>query len=175
MEEQLACVSVPSFTSACFTEMECTLGTYLKSPVMEQILSTGQEEKQIAIPNNTLVSEVPAIAVVVDGGWSKRAHKHYHNAKSGVAVIFGAATKKSLFIGIALCVQLVNIKKQPPPKHKCFKNWSGSSCSMEADIYSIVSYNLRLCMVSDTSGELEVEIALFTMLFNKGTYIWPAY
>ena len=29
----------------------------------------------------------PAITVVVDGGWSKRSHKHYYNAKSGVGVI----------------------------------------------------------------------------------------
>ena len=25
-------------------------------------------------------------------------------------------------------------KKQPPPEHQCFKNWSGSSCFMVADI-----------------------------------------
>ena len=43
---------------------------------------------------------MPAITVIADGGWSKRAHKHFYNAKSGVAVIFGAATKKSHFIGI---------------------------------------------------------------------------
>ena len=29
---------------------------------------------------------IPAITVVVDGGWSKRSHKHSYNAKSGVGV-----------------------------------------------------------------------------------------
>ena len=49
LEEQLACVLVPSLTSAYFVEMEQTLDTYLKSLlVMKQMLSAGQEEKQIA-------------------------------------------------------------------------------------------------------------------------------
>ena len=30
-------------------------------------------------------------ALVVDGSWSKRAHKHSYNAFSGTGVIFGAA------------------------------------------------------------------------------------
>ena len=75
---------------------------------------------------------------MVDSGWSKRAHKHSYNAKSEVAVIFGAATKKLLFIGIqkkycSVC-SISEHKKQPPPENHCCKNWSGSSCSMEADI-----------------------------------------
>jgi len=87
LEEQLAYISVPSLTSACFVEMERTLGLYLKSLVMEQLLSAGQEEKQLAIANNSFDEGIPAITVIVDGGWSKRAHKHSYNAKSGVAVI----------------------------------------------------------------------------------------
>ena len=75
---------------------------------------------------------------MVDGGWSNCAHKHSYNAKSGVAVIFGAATKKLLFIGIqnkycSVC-SVSEHKKQPLPEHHCFKNWSDSLCSMEADI-----------------------------------------
>jgi len=99
LEEQLAYVSVPSLISACFVEIEYTQGLYLKSLVMEQLLSAGQEEK-LAIANNSFDEEVPVITVIVDGGWNKRAHKHSYNAKSGVAVIFGAATKKLLFGGI---------------------------------------------------------------------------
>ena len=71
LEEQLACISVPSLTIAFFVEMEHTHGTNLKSLVMEQMLSAGQEEKQITISNNSFDGEVPAISVVVDGGWSK--------------------------------------------------------------------------------------------------------
>ena len=61
-----------------------------------------------------------------------------YNAKSGVAVIFRAVTKKLLFIWIrnkyfSVC-SIGEHKKQPSPKHHCFKNWSGSSCSMETNI-----------------------------------------
>jgi len=136
--------------------MERTLRLYLKSLVMEQFLSAGQEEKQLAIANNSFDEGMPAITVIVNGGWSKRAHKHSYNAKSGVAAIFGAATKKLLFIGIrskycSVC-SVSEHKKQPSLNHQCFKNWSGSSCAMEADINLMVSYNLRPCMVSDTIG-----------------------
>ena len=40
------------------------------------------------------------MSVVVDGGWSKRTHKHSYNAKIGVAVIFGVHTKKLLFLRV---------------------------------------------------------------------------
>ena len=43
---------------------------------------------------------VPAITIVVNGGWSKRCHKHSYNAKSGVAVIFGQRMKKLLVVGV---------------------------------------------------------------------------
>jgi len=46
LEEQLACVTLPSLTSACFIKMEHTLGTYLKSLVVEQLLSAGREERR---------------------------------------------------------------------------------------------------------------------------------
>jgi len=60
--------------------------------------------------------------------------------KNAKFVIFGAATKKLLFIGIYNVCSVSGHKKQPPPNHQCFKNWSNSSCAMEADVtYLIVS------------------------------------
>ena len=64
---------------------------------MELMVKTGREEKQMPEQNKNYHKEVPAITVVVDGGWSKRSHKHSYNANSGVDVIFGAATKKLLY------------------------------------------------------------------------------
>ena len=63
---------------------------------------------------------------------------HSYNANSGVGVIFGAATKKLLYIGIrnkycAVC-SIAQKCSSSPPDHMCFKNWSGSSTAMEADI-----------------------------------------
>ena len=57
------------------------------------MLQAGCEEKQIAIQNNKYHQGIPVITVIVDGGWSKRSHKHSFNANSGVGVIFRAATK----------------------------------------------------------------------------------
>ena len=42
-----------------------------------------REEKQLAIEQNKYHEGVPAITVVVDGGWSK---KHSYNANSGISV-----------------------------------------------------------------------------------------
>ena len=68
---------------------------------MELVVKTGREEKQIAEQNKNYHKGVPAITVVVDGGWSKRSHKHSYNANSSVDVIFGAATK-SYYIAIGV-------------------------------------------------------------------------
>ena len=81
------------------------------------MVKTGKEEKQMAEQNNNYHEGVPAITVVIDGGWSKRLHKHSYNANSGVSVIFGAATKKLLYIGVrnkycAVCSQLFGIERK---------------------------------------------------------------
>lgn len=61
-----------------------------------------------------------------------------YNANSGVAVIIGMETQKILFIGVrnkycSTCAQAEK-KEEVVPNHLCFKNWSGSSSSMETDI-----------------------------------------
>ena len=43
---------------------------------------------------------MPAITVIVDGGWLKHSHKHSYNAKSGVGIIIGQRTGKILHIGM---------------------------------------------------------------------------
>ncbi len=74
------------------------------------------------------------LTVYVDGGWSKRSHKHSYNANSGVAIIIGKATGKLLYLGVrnkycAACAQGVSTEK-----HQCYKNWTSSSSEMETDI-----------------------------------------
>ena len=60
------------------------------------MISAGKEEREIVITNNSYHQGVPAVTVIVDGGWSKHSHKHSYNAKSGVAIIIGKATGKIL-------------------------------------------------------------------------------
>ena len=138
LEEVLATLGIPSLTKRMFTEIERCLGTSFEQLLLALMIKTGKEEKQMAKQDNNYHEGVPAITVIVDGGWSKRSHKHSYNANSGVGVIFGAVTKKLLYIGVrnkycAVC-SIAQKHSSLPPEHMCFKNWSGSSTAMEADI-----------------------------------------
>ena len=62
--------------------------------------AAGEEERRIAIQKNSYHKQVPAITVIVDGGWSKWANRHSYNALSGVGVIFGKETGKLLYMGV---------------------------------------------------------------------------
>ena len=53
------------------------------------MLAAGKEEKKLALERKDIINGYPAITVIIDGGWSKRSHKHSYNAKSGVAIIIG--------------------------------------------------------------------------------------
>ena len=98
----------------------------------------GKEEKELAETRNDFHQGIPAITVVCDGGWSKRAHKHTYNALGGVDVIFGQETGKLLHIGVRnrycyICNK-ADANNQVPRDHRCFMNWKESSQAMEADI-----------------------------------------
>ena len=138
LEEQLACIRVPALTKVSFILLERTLGRVFEQLVEDNLFAAGKEERSIAIAQGTFHNGVPAITVVVDSGWSKRSHKHSYNAKSSVGVIFGAATKKLLYIGVrnkycSVCA-ISDRNNSPCPPHQCFKNWNVSSCAMESDI-----------------------------------------
>ena len=62
--------------------------------------AAGEEERKLAIERNQFHEGVPAITVILDGGWSKRSHKHSYNAKLGVGVIIRHHTQELLYIGV---------------------------------------------------------------------------
>ena len=59
---------------------------------------------------------------MLDGGWSKRSHKHSYNAKSGVAIIIGKETGKLLHIGVCNKYCSACAQNMPKESHQCFKN-----------------------------------------------------
>ncbi len=61
-------------------------------------VKAGREEKRIAEEMGSFHEGVPAITIILDGGWSKRSHKHSYNGNSGVAIIIGKQTGKLLYI-----------------------------------------------------------------------------
>ena len=100
----------------------------------ETMIEAGKEEKKLAEESGNYHQGIPAITVIVDGGWCKRAHKHSYNAKSGVGIIIGQRTGKLLHIGVknkycAACAQGVS-----KDNHHCYKNWEESSSQMETEI-----------------------------------------
>ena len=55
------------------------------------MIQAGKEEKQLAIERDDYLEGVPAITVIVDGGWSKWLHRHSYNANSrlsGTCVLY---------------------------------------------------------------------------------------
>jgi len=96
----------------------------------------GEEEKAIALSKDNRDGYIPRITVVVDGGWSKQAHKHSYNAKSGVGIIISKETGKILFMGARnkYCAVCNNTSGSTIPEHTCFQNWDQSSSAMETDI-----------------------------------------
>ncbi|CAG9763450.1 unnamed protein product [Ceutorhynchus assimilis] len=81
---------------------------------------------------------ITCITVVTDGAWAKRSYNVNYDSMSGVACIIGYRTGNLLFLGIrnkycSLCSYYEN-KGQDIPIHKCYKNWQGTSTSMETDI-----------------------------------------
>lgn len=98
----------------------------------ESMLEAGREERRLAIERQGYHEGVPAITVIVDGGWSKRSHRHSYNARSGVGIIIGYHTQKILHIGVRNkeCTACTRGIKD----HVCFRNWNESSSAMETDI-----------------------------------------
>ncbi|XP_060598342.1 uncharacterized protein LOC132752084 [Ruditapes philippinarum] len=138
IREQLSTMNIPQLTSNMFSCLEDQIGKWWEDALKEEMGKAGAEERRIAIEKGNFHDGIPAITVICDGGWSKRTRKHTYNAYGGVGVIFGAETKKLLYIGVrnkqcVICKQAKN-KTVKPKSHNCYKNWSESSQAMEADI-----------------------------------------
>lgn len=138
LNETAAALNLPGMSKNTFTSIEIQIGKAWEDQLVEEIKKAGEQERAIALEKQDTFGGVPAISVTVDGGWSKRSHKHSYNAKSGVAVVIGNATKKLLYLGVRnkyCCICAVAANKGTPPKeHKCFRNWAGSSRAMETDM-----------------------------------------
>ena len=82
------------------------------------------EERRLAEESGEFHHGVPAITVIVDGGWSKRSHKHSYNANSGVGIIIGKRTGKLLYVGVRNKRCHDSATNIPQDKHVCYKNWN---------------------------------------------------
>lgn len=134
LSNTMGVLGVPVMAKGSFTPTQNDIGEWWRQKLEETMIEAGKEEKRLAEENGDYHQGVPSVTVIVDAGWSKRAHKHSYNAKSGVGIIIGQRTGKLLHLGVrnkycASCATGI-----PVSKHKCYKNWKESSSEMEADI-----------------------------------------
>ncbi len=130
----MSVMGVPVMTKSSFVNTEKAIGEVWKQELLKSMADTGAEEKWLAIERGEYHEGIPAITVIVDGGWSKRSHKHSYNANSGFGIILGKETGKLIYLGVrnkycSACAQGI-----PQDKHLCFLNWTASSSEMETDI-----------------------------------------
>ena len=130
----MSVVGVPVMTKASFIATERDIGNKWREELLEVMAEAGKEEKRLAEMRGEYHDGVPAITVIVDGGWSKRSHKHSYNANSGVGIIIGKETGKLLYLGVRNKYCHACAKNIPREKHTCYKNWTASSSEMETDI-----------------------------------------
>ena len=134
LEESLGVLGVPVMTKASFISTERDIGEQWKKELQQSMVEAGQEERRLAKERGDYHEGVPQITVIVDGGWSKRSHKHSYNAKSGVGIIIGKETGRLLHIGVRNKHCHACATGIPQKDHVCYKNWSASSSEMETDI-----------------------------------------
>ena len=121
-------------SKASFISTERDIGEAWMAELQESMAEAGREERRLAEEREEYHEGVPSITVIVDGGWSKRSHKHSYNANSGVGIIIGKATGKLLYLGVRNKYCSACARNIPRDQHKCFKNWTRSSSEMETDI-----------------------------------------
>ena len=97
LQESMGALGIPTMTKKSFKATEKTIGKWWWDLAKKSCSEAAAQEKKLAIERGSFHEGVPAITIIVDGGWSKRSHKH---AKSGVAIIIGKETGKLLYVGV---------------------------------------------------------------------------
>ena len=134
LQETMSMVGVSVMSKTSFIRTERHIGEAWKDQLRESMLEAGREERRLAIEKGSYYEGVPAITVIVNGGWSKRSHKHPYNAKSGVGIIIGKETVKLLFLDVRNKFCYACSRQIPQDKHDCYLNWNKSSSEMETDV-----------------------------------------
>ena len=138
LNESLTTMGIPRMTQTTFSSIEEQIYRWWKEIIDRELHAAAAEEKLIVVSRGCYHQGVPAITVMCDGGWSKRAHKHYHSANGGATIIIGKATGKLMHVGVRnkscyICTAAER-KQEEHVAHTCYQNWKESSQAMESDI-----------------------------------------
>ena len=84
LKETMSTLDVPVMSPKNFICTERDIGQWWQDHLQDVMAEAGRKEKQLAEEQDDYHQGVPCITVIVDGGWSKRSHRHSYNAKSGL-------------------------------------------------------------------------------------------
>ena len=137
-EELCSAMNIPVFSSKYYSKLEEEVFEKWNKTASASMEAAAQMEKEIAIAEGRIKNGYPVIDVCVDGSWCARSYGTNYKASSGTAAIIGRRTRQVLYIGIknkyCLVCARAEHKNMSPKQHKCFKNYEGSSSSMETEI-----------------------------------------
>lgn len=140
LEELTAAMDIPAMSSHTYTTYHDKVSDGWERTAVKEMEIAAKREAELAVERGDVDEDgVPIITVYADGQWAKRSYKNSnYSALSGVAAIVGFHTRKILFISVrnkycTMCAR-ADSKGEEVKSHQCYKNWSGSSSSMEADI-----------------------------------------
>ena len=85
LAETVSVLGVPVLTKKSFMATRRLLVSHGGESLEESMKEAAEEEKRNAIKRGLFHEGVPAIAVIVDGGWSKRTHKHSQSLASALS------------------------------------------------------------------------------------------
>ncbi|KAL0852581.1 hypothetical protein ABMA27_016931 [Loxostege sticticalis] len=139
LNEITASMDLPTMSFRLYSKTHDAISDMWKTAAEETMVNAAKQEIEAAKTrgevSNTGIAMIP---VEADACWGKRSYKNNYSALSGVAAIIGEHSGKVFHIGVrnkycVICARS-NKKGQPAKAHKCSKNHSGSSTSMEQSI-----------------------------------------
>lgn len=144
-QEFLSFLDIPFMGRQAFFKDETAMDTVLETALQESLNKAVQEEVMLAsqelndkqLPENT----PPSLCCELDGSWGQRSNGHRYSSASGCAAMVGTRSKKVVYIATrnkrcSACNRNTSRLKSNKKinKHKCYKNYSGSSGGMESDV-----------------------------------------
>lgn len=143
--ELFSFLDIPIISSKTYFLDEARMDSVLENALEESTYRAGEEELKLTKEENKslgLPEDTPAkIVCEIDGSWAQRSNGTRFTSSSGCAAIVGSRSKRVLHVGMrnkrcSVCSQNIKRAKMNRPllKHKCYKNFTGSSGAMESSI-----------------------------------------
>ena len=139
LEEFMSNLEIPCMSVKYYSKIHKEIFEKWQETAIEEMEKAVRREREAAIEEGRIDKDGRAmIDVIADGCWSKRSYGKNFSAFSGAAAIIGRKFGEVLFMSVrnkycCMCARYLN-KKMEVPVHDCYKNFSGSSSSMESDV-----------------------------------------